>query len=73
VLAQQPAAAAQVGTLPADQAPAPPRTLRAYWHVFTAFTLAWLFLFGYALSLGRRFRRLEEQVAVAEGTGGVTS
>ena len=40
----------------------PPRTLRAYWHVFTAFTLAWLFLFGYTLSLGRRFRRLEQDV-----------
>ena len=40
----------------------PPATLRAYWHVFTAFALAWLFLFGYALSLGRRFRRLESEV-----------
>ena len=71
VAAQSPAtvAAQQAGTLPADQAPAPPRTLRAYWHVFTAFTLAWLFLFGYALSLGRRFRHLEQQVAAAEGRG----
>ena len=40
----------------------PPRTLRAYWHVFIAFTLAWLLVFGYAISLGRRFRRLEEQL-----------
>jgi CcmD family protein len=48
--------------LPAAQAPAPPRTLRAYWHVFIAFGLAWLFLFGYALSLGRRFRNLEREV-----------
>ena len=54
----QPAASA----LPGAQAPAPPRTLRAYWHVFIAFGLAWLFLFGYALSLGRRFRKLEHEV-----------
>ena len=40
----------------------PPRTLRAYWHVFAAFTLAWALIFGYTVSLGRRFRRLEEQV-----------
>lgn len=72
-VAQSSAPAAQVSALPGDQAPAPPRTLRAYWHVFTAFTLAWLFLFGYALSLGRRFRHLEQQVAAAEGTGGPAS
>lgn len=40
----------------------PPATLRAYAHVFIAFGLAWLFLFGYALSLGRRFRRLEQDI-----------
>jgi CcmD family protein len=40
----------------------PPATLRAYAHVFIAFGLAWLFLFGYALSLGRRFRRLEHDL-----------
>ena len=47
--------------LPGD-AQAPPRTLRAYWHVFAAFTIAWLLLFGYAVSLGRRFRALEREV-----------
>ena len=64
------AAAAQApagGALPAEQASAPPRTLRAYWHVFIAFTLAWLFLFGYALSLGRRFGRLEREVDSLRG------
>jgi CcmD family protein len=55
------------GTLPGEQAPAPPRTLRAYWHVFIAFALAWLFLFGYALSLGRRFRNLERDVDALRG------
>ncbi|MFL5385442.1 MAG: CcmD family protein [Longimicrobiaceae bacterium] len=59
----QPAASA----LPGVQAPAPPRTLRAYWHVFIAFGLAWLFLFGYALSLGRRFRNLEHEVDTLRG------
>jgi CcmD family protein len=61
----QPAAG---GVLPGEQAPAPPRTLRAYWHVFIAFALAWLFLFGYAVSLGRRFRKLEQDVDALRGT-----
>ncbi|HYJ80428.1 MAG TPA: CcmD family protein [Longimicrobiaceae bacterium] len=53
--------------LPADARP--PRTLRAYWHVFIAFALAWLLVFGYALSLGRRFRRLEKEVeAIGRGS-----
>jgi CcmD family protein len=60
---EQPAASG----LPAEQASAPPRTLRAYWHVFIAFTLAWLFLFGYALSLGRRFGRLEREIDSLRG------
>jgi CcmD family protein len=63
-------AAAQAGP-PPEAAPAaqarPPRTLRAYWHVFIAFTLAWLALFGYALSLGRRFRNLEREVDALRG------
>jgi CcmD family protein len=63
------AAAAQPApsALPGDQLAAPPRTLRAYWHVFIAFTLAWLFLFGYALSLGRRFGRLEREIDSLRG------
>lgn len=40
----------------------PPRTLRAYWHVFIAFAVTWLLLFGYALSLGRRWAALERQL-----------
>jgi|GEM_PF-908635 len=46
----------------------PPRTLRAYWHVFIAFTLAWLLLFGYALSLGRRFGKVERELDAMRGT-----
>lgn len=40
----------------------PPRTLRAYTHVFVAFAVAWVLLFGYVVFLARRFRRVEEQV-----------
>jgi CcmD family protein len=74
-----PAAEAQVATPDASQALrttaqslpeqyAPPRTLRAYWHVFAAFAFAWLMILGYAISLARRFRRLEQQVdAIGSG------
>lgn len=63
--AQDSIPAATAVAQPAATAPAvhtPPATLRAYAHVFIAFGLAWLFLFGYALSLGRRFRRLEQEI-----------
>jgi CcmD family protein len=40
----------------------PPRTLRAYTHVFVAFAVAWALLFGYMVFLARKFRRVEEQV-----------
>ena len=50
----------QVQSLPAQSTP--PRTLRAYWHVFAAFAFAWIMILGYAISLARRFRRLEQQV-----------
>jgi len=51
--------AAQTGTLPRYT---PPRTLRAYAHVFVAFAVAWVLLFGYVVFLSRKFRRVEEQV-----------
>ena len=50
-------------------APAPPRTLRAYWHVFIAFAIAWALLFGYVVMLGRRFGSLEREIARLEGSG----
>ena len=40
----------------------PTRTLRAYTHVFVAFAVAWVLLFGYVVFLARKFRRVEEQV-----------
>ncbi|HSU17436.1 CcmD family protein [Longimicrobium sp.] len=71
-----PAAASTQAPAPAEQplgGPAlsaeagPPRTLRAYWHVFIAFALAWLLVFGYAISLGRRFRAIEREVDALRG------
>ncbi|HYW08186.1 MAG TPA: CcmD family protein [Longimicrobium sp.] len=53
---------AQSGLPAANQ---PPRTLRAYWHLFAAFAFAWLMILGYAISLARRFRRLEEHIGPA--------
>jgi CcmD family protein len=52
----------------ATERAAPPRTLRAYWHVFIAFALTWVLLFGYALSLGRRWARLEREVLARQRT-----
>lgn len=56
----QPAAAGAASALPAREAP--PRSLRAYWHVFIAFAIAWVLLFGYVVLIARRSRRLEEQL-----------
>jgi CcmD family protein len=61
-----PAAAPQPTGLPERAAQA--RTMRAYWHVFIAFAATWLLLFGYALTVGRRFGRLEEEVQRMRGS-----
>lgn len=60
-----PAAAAAAPSSAASGLPryTPPRTLRAYAHVFIAFTVAWVLLLGYMVSLSRKFKRVEEQVA----------
>lgn len=69
------AAAAPTGARASHAAPAPvssatglprytpPRTLRAYAHVFIAFAIVWALLFGYLVFLARKLRRVEEQVA----------
>ena len=51
------------------QAPPPPRTLRAYWHLFGAYAIVWVLLFGYAISLGRRSGALERRIERLEGGG----
>jgi CcmD family protein len=58
--AAEPGYAAPAAGLP--ERAAPPRTLRAYWHVFIAFAVTWVLLFGYALTLGRRFGRVEDEL-----------
>lgn len=70
--AQAPAAQTEAAAAPAAGAAqtgstglpryAPPRTLRAYTHVFVAFAVAWVLLFGYVVFIARKFRRVEEQV-----------
>ncbi len=74
LVAQEPVVAPAGAAAPSSAAPAadagastlprytPPRTLRAYTHVFAAFTVAWVLLFGYMVFLARKFRRVEEQV-----------
>ncbi len=67
-----PAALTQVPQVPAGAEPglpgraAPARTLRAFWHVFVAFALVWVLLFGYALSVGRRLGGLEREIAALQ-------
>jgi hypothetical protein len=34
-------------------------SLRPYWHVFAAYAVAWLILFGWVVSIARRFARLD--------------
>ncbi len=38
------------------------RQMRHFWHVFVAYGLAWLLVFGWAVSIARRLRRVEERL-----------
>lgn len=68
--AEAPAVAAPAGDFAGlPERAAPPRTLRDYSHVFIAFALAWLLLFGYVVSLGRRFARVEDGLRRLGGAG----
>jgi CcmD family protein len=55
--------AAQTGGLPGG--PVAPRSQRPYWHVFSAFAVAWVLLFGYAVLLGRRLAAVERDLTRA--------
>jgi CcmD family protein len=35
---------------------------RPYWHVFAAYAIAWVLVFGWAVSIARRLRRVEERL-----------
>jgi CcmD family protein len=59
--AQPPAYASQQGTGLAAPG-GPPRTLRAFWHVFIAYAITLVLLFGYALSIGARLARVERRL-----------
>jgi CcmD family protein len=40
----------------------PPRTLRAFWHVFIAYAITIVLLFGYAVSIGMRLAAVERRL-----------
>ena len=65
--AADPSASLQTRTVESGSAlpqrAAPPRTLRDYTHVFVAFAVAWILLFGYVVSLGRRWSAVERELA----------
>jgi CcmD family protein len=68
--AEAPPAQSVEGAAPSSALPpryTPPRTLRAYWHLFVAFAVAWVLLFGYTVALARRWGRLEREL---EGLAG---
>ena len=64
-----PAAGQGAPTAGLPQTAPPPRTLRAYWHLFGAYAIVWTLLFGYVIYLGRRSGALEREVARLEGSG----
>ena len=35
---------------------------RPYWHVFSAYAILWLLVFGWVISIVRRLRRVEERL-----------
>lgn len=67
-IAPSPSAPAAGSGLP--QVAPPPRTLRAYWHLFGAYAIVWTLLFGYAVFLGRRSGAIERQIERLEGGAG---
>lgn len=38
------------------------QSLRAYWHVFIAYAIAWAFIFGWVVSLARRLGRVAREL-----------
>ena len=48
------------GQLPGDQMAT--QSLRAYWHVFTAYAIAIVMVLGWGVSIARRLARIEAQL-----------
>lgn len=61
--AQSPASMGAAAPAALPQREQAPRTLRAYRHVFIAFAVTWVLLFGYVISLGWRWARLERDLS----------
>ena len=40
-------------------------SLRPYWHVFAAYAVGWVLVFGWIVSIARRLARLEREIAVS--------
>ena len=40
---------------------------RAYWHVFLAYAIAWVFIFGWIVSIARRLGRVERSLQNQDG------
>jgi CcmD family protein len=38
------------------------QNLRPYWHVFVAYAIAWLLVFGWLFSVARRLTRIERKL-----------
>lgn len=57
------AAPAEPTTAGLPQRTPPPRTLEAYWPVFVGFSLTWLGIVAYVLTLGRKTARIDELLA----------
>ena len=45
-----------------DAATLASQNLRPYWHVFVAFALAWVLVFGWIVSVARRLARVERNL-----------
>jgi len=46
------------------QATAEARQMRHFWHVFAAYAIAWILLFGWLVSILKRIKRVEERLNV---------
>lgn len=46
----------------AAQPPDAARQMRHFWHVFAAYAVAWILVFGWAVSISRRLGRIEERL-----------
>ena len=46
----------------AEQQPLGAQSLRPYWHVFIAYALAWILVFGWLVSVARRLARVERRL-----------